>query len=72
MMSALYIPSLFKMGYPDLIFLRFKQRYQIETVDSKRIQTRIVGVKGKHADDWTTTTYKIDKNLSRFKLSIPN
>ena len=38
------------------IFVRFKHKFYRKTVDVSGIQTRIVGIEGKHADHLTPNT----------------
>ena len=58
----------FKMGQPRPLFVSFRsfqsQSLQKNTVDVSRIQTRIVGVEGKHADHLTTTTAPVSHDCS--------
>ena len=51
-----------KIGHPLPLFVYFRYFqtfYRIKTVDFNRIRTRIIGVNGKHAYHFTTTTAHI-------------
>ena len=46
------------------ILILFKHKFNIKTEGVSRIQTRIVGVEGKHADNLTTNTVQLSQSYT--------